>query len=197
MARQQEESYAVYPNHGRLFLRKMQDPFARPRLLHDDYRSDLTSLVFERRLFYCYLSLNGDILIRTLEEGAPLFSVKKEEDRTLLHPQLTFFFQDLCLIYNDLSAKRAPRFCVLLPLAPDPVPVCLLRQDGGGISTARELLLHKKIQETDRLLRQEQDENRRLQHALDSAASQYAVLMDTAQQYRAEAGKWYEKYRRS
>lgn len=199
------DTFTVYTYRNQIYLRKQQDPlFVRPILLADDFRSDLSQLRFETGFYYCYLALSGDIMIHSLRTEEPYLRLKKEEGKEFLHPQLTLFSHSLCLCYtlHDMQDDRL-RFCVTLP---DPLsssaPCYLVLKDHTLISE-QHAVLEKHIRELTEILEQKDNETTGLRQSLDraeahldSAKTQYAELMDTARQYKAEAEKWYTKYRK-
>lgn len=198
-------AFTVYAYRNQIYLRKQQDPpFVRPILLATDFYADLSQLYLQSEFYYCYLTLSGDIMIRSLQTEEPYLCIKKEEGKELLHPQLTLFSHSLCLCYTLREAGDGGlRFCVALPDPQASSEPCRLVLLDHTLLSEQHAVLENRIRELTEILEQKDNETTGLRQSLDraeahltSAKSQYAQLMDTARQYKAEAEKWYTKYRK-
>lgn len=217
-----DKNLLLYSSNNNIYLRTaIGENLGRSVLLGNDYHSDLCSIIFNGTIYYSYKNANEDILIRSITDAGALFRIANSETPDSYNPQLINFHNSLLLLYtvkNPLDESFSIKFC--FPLEPErhltfpysysDIPTIqynsiqdslfLHIRTGYSITTLQittEDSIHFLIDRDTIIERQKihyEAELTKKENIIRNIQKQYEELMDTANQYRAEAMKWHDRY---
>ena len=188
--------------------------------LKKDYSYNLTSTIFNATIYYSYVNTIGDIVVSSISQTTPLYTVSLLDDSFNPMPFITSYNNTLVLVYISFSPldrtyiikcsfplssrsdinvtapiKTIPAFKVLS------CEKCLYIYACAGNSCGIILIDDKDVttrlftaDEADAMAAQKYHKTINEKDAIiDSIKSQYSQLMDTANKHRDEAIKWRSK----
>lgn len=169
----------IYPqNQSIVFRSSSYDSFSQPIFLCQDYLSNDSELIYQGNIYYCYISLSKQLIVKNISVREPLY----QGDFSGINPLLICIDSKLVVIYWDKFDTGVIN--VLFPLEEGYIKK--MHQQGPVHSEAFSNFSSMKEAYEKQLL--EKDE------LIESIKQQYAELMDTATKYRAEALKWRSKF---
>lgn len=206
----------LYTRGQNILLRVIdQKGLRQPLFLASDFHSDLGSVQIHDQIYYSYMDQNAILQVFLLGQKSSIYRTSAESNG--FRPMLLTHQGDLMLLY--LSPKESETLCLqaTLPLTenatycfPEKISKkssvflqktedddCLFYycadQFISRFHFTKESGFWKESNPLEHTLEKLTSENHDLRQMLEQAKTQYKELMDVAYQYRAEAGKWYQK----
>lgn len=169
----------LYPqNQSILFRSSSYDSFSHPVSLCQDYLSDDTEIIFQGTIYYCYISVERQLIIKNISVSEPVY----RSDFTGKHPKLLTINARLAVIFWEKDDTDVIN--ILYPL-----------EQGSIQKMHRQTPVHSEPALDTSLIEEAYKKQLLEKDALiESIKQQYNELMDTASKYRAEALKWRSKF---
>lgn len=100
-----DKSILFYTSEHRIITRnKIKDQFSRPVVLCTDYACSLTDTIYNGTIYYAYQNEQKQIIVKSITEQHPIFSVDSQVADGYYHPILIVFAKQLLLFYIAKSA---------------------------------------------------------------------------------------------
>lgn len=111
------QGFLLYPFHHQLFLRyKREHTFQKPILLSNQYGGELSEIIYNGTLYYCFIDLSGSIVLHSLLPQAFPCHIQPISGYTFSVPKLYVFSNQLILTYEAHShTKDIKQFTLQLP----------------------------------------------------------------------------------
>ena len=198
--------------------------FGRPVVLANDYAGELIDIAFQNTIYYAYLDTAGHLTVRSVTDAEIIYRLDTEEKEKSTTSQFVVFDAKLFLFYlSQNSSDHLYSVSCISPLTPEisfEIPDVFPDAPAINVSAGnKKMILHvlncktsdrlyvidetfhmeeicrkPKQAEENKVEQQYKNEINRLRAVIDSVSRQYNELMDVAQQYRAEAAKWHERF---
>lgn len=213
-----EKSLMLYhQGHTILLLATVGEMPCRPTALAKDFACSLSETVYNQTLYYTYLNVKNDILVKSILDNSVLFTLPSTEAIHYNSPHIVAFGHRLLLFYvikNPLNEDFMVKSMVLFdentisdsnylsglscsfPKLPEIKTFSMSKKLlilFSASSEYRTFLLTEQLQILT--LEDNRDKNALLAKqtaTIESIKIQYNDLMQTASQYREEARKWYQ-----
>lgn len=121
-----DRSFLLYTNQNQILMRqKSGDMIGRSTLLAKDYSKHLSSFYTNGILYYSYITVHNEIIIRSSRDSLPLFHTENIDHHTYGQPQISLFGNQLFLLYSCQNPQSSSHSINLLrPLQKNkPIPI--------------------------------------------------------------------------
>ncbi|MDY2588618.1 MAG: hypothetical protein SOW32_00315 [Agathobacter sp.] len=213
--------YLLYTYSNHIIIRSKKDNmFSKGQVLTSDFLQDLSDTQFNSSIYYSYIDLYNNLIIRRLFDSSILF-MSESITYTYFMPRLISFSGKLIiLVEKKYDNKRyinaifpfLPNFVLKINQPIDEntkidiyagekyLYICLfnntfsniyLIDHNFNIHQLSDLNLEIKYQS---IIKEKEQEIYKLNKVIESAKIQYEELMEVAKKYREEALKWSNKF---
>lgn len=193
----------IYPHKNTIILRKkVESLITNPTILETDYKSDLTSVIFNSTIYFAYINTSNLLLVKCILDKVFPYQVLQKENELLSNPRLISYNGQLLLFYLSKIDTTYTLNCIRpydhasnisLPISSfDSEPfyhivnvsnkLCLIISSNG-----KNMCYYMNSSFVFDEYKDKKDaEIKKLKSTLESAKKQYNELMEIALRYKEE-----------
>ncbi len=217
-----ERQMIIYESNNHICLRTVNSlTIGRPAILCSDYLSNLSTTILNNMLYYSYINLENDIVIKNVIDTSILYTLECKDSLTVHTPFISEYNNRLILTYavkNPLNSSYSVK--IIYPFENEAVTEINYTYDEAPniyhFVLYQSLILVTSTSTTNNIVNVNTDgsfkelfdeeiiskkissyydeEIKNKDIIISNIKEQYSELMNIAIQYKNEAKKWYDKY---